>query len=166
MFGAVDIASALSRLARVAGWRPYVVDPRARFAAPERFPEAEEVISAWPEEAFARLGGIDRATSIVVLTHDPKLDDAALQIALRSPARFVGAMGSRRAQEARRDRLVAAGYGDDDLARLAAPLGLDLGAISREETALSILAEVVAARHGRDGGRLAKRSGRIHEVPA
>jgi xanthine dehydrogenase accessory factor len=166
MFGAVDSAAALSRLARVAGWRPYVVDPRARFAAPERFPDAEEVISAWPEEAFARLGGIDRATSIVVLTHDPKLDDAALQIALRSPARFVGAMGSRRAQEARRERLVAGGFVDEDLARLSAPLGLDLGAISREETALSILAEVVAARHGREGGRLAQRSGRIHEVPA
>jgi len=166
LFGAVDVAASLCRLAYAAGWRPYVVDPRARFASPDRFPEAEEVIAAWPQEAFARMGGIDRATSIAVLTHDPKLDDAALQIALRSQARFVGAMGSRRAQAARRQRLLAAGLSEEEMARLAAPLGLDLGAVSREETALSILAEVVAARHGRAGGRLSKASGRIHEVPA
>ncbi len=166
LFGAVDIAAPLCTLARDAGWRPYVVDPRARFATPERFPDANEVVAAWPEEAFAKIGGIDRATSIAVLTHDPKLDDAALLIALRSEARFVGAMGSRRAQEARRERLIAAGVTDEELARLAAPLGLDLGAMNREETALSILAEVVAARHGREGGRLANARGRIHKVPA
>jgi xanthine dehydrogenase accessory factor len=164
--GAVDIAAAVCRLARVAGWRPYVVDPRARFATPERFPDAIEVIAEWPEAAFAQLGGIDPATSIAVLTHDPKLDDAALLLALRSPARFVGAMGSRRVQESRRERLLAAGLSDAELARLAAPLGLDLGAISREETALSILAEVVAARHGREGGRLRQSGGRIHQVAA
>ncbi|MHB8696081.1 MAG: XdhC family protein, partial [Solirubrobacteraceae bacterium] len=149
-----------------AGCRPYVVDPRARFAVSERFPEAVEVIAAWPEDAFARLGGIDPATSIAVLTHDPKLDDAALTIALRSPARFVGAMGSRRAQAARRERLLAAGVSESELDRLAAPLGLDLGAINREETAMSILAEVIAARHGRDGGRLRYAGGRIHQVAA
>jgi xanthine dehydrogenase accessory factor len=143
-----------------------VVDPRARFATRERFPDADEVIVAWPEEAFAQLGGIDPATSIAVLTHDPKLDDAALTIALRSPARFVGAMGSRRAQKARRERLLAAGLDEDELERLAAPLGLDLGAVNRDETALSILAEVVAARHGRDGGHLSDAGGRIHKVPA
>jgi len=166
LFGAVDVAASLCGLARAAGWHPYVVDPRARFAVSERFPDAEEVIAAWPEEAFARLGGIDPATSIAVLTHDPKLDDAALRIALRSPARFVGAMGSRRAQAARRERLLAGGLSEEEMERLAAPLGLDLGAVSREETALSILAEIVAARHGRDGGRLTSASGRIHEVPA
>jgi xanthine dehydrogenase accessory factor len=166
MFGAVDIAASLCTLARAAGWRPYVVDPRARFATTSRFPDAEEVIAGWPEEAFARLGGIDPATSIAVLTHDPKLDDAALLIALRSPARFVGAMGSRRAQAARRERLLAACLSEEELSRLSAPLGLDLGAVEREETALSILAEVVAARHGRSGGRLAERSGRIHHVGA
>jgi xanthine dehydrogenase accessory factor len=166
LFGAVDIAASLCTLARAAGWRAYVVDPRARFATPERFPDAEEVLAAWPEEAFARLGGIDPATYIAVLTHDPKLDDAALQIALRSPARFVGAMGSRRAQAVRRERLTAAGLTEDELSRLSAPLGLDLGAMNREETALSILAEVVAFRHGREGGRLAAKTGRIHEVPA
>jgi len=166
LFGAVDIAAPLCTLARASGWRPYVVDPRGRFATAERFPDAVEVIVAWPDDAFARLGGIDPATSIVVLTHDPKLDDAALTIALTSPARFVGAMGSRRAQAARRERLLAAGLGEDDLERLSAPVGLDLGAIGREETALSILAEVVASRHGREGGRLQTRQGRIHQVPA
>jgi len=166
VFGAVDIAASLCSLARAAGWRSYVVDPRARFATSERFPDAEEVIAAWPEEAAAQLGGIDPATSIVVLTHDPKLDDAALLLALGSPARFVGAMGSRRAQAKRRERLLELGLGEDDLERISAPVGLDLGAISREETSLSILAEIVAARHGRDGGRLANAKGRIHEVPA
>ncbi len=166
LFGAVDITASVCRLARVTGWRPYVVDPRARFATAERFPDAIEVIAGWPEEAFGRLGGIDPATSIAVLTHDPKLDDAALLLALRSPARFVGAMGSRRAQESRRERLLAAGLAESQLARLAAPLGLDLGAVNREETALSILAEVVAARHGRDGGRLRQARGRIHQVAA
>ena len=166
VFGAVDIAASLCSLARAAGWRSYVVDPRARFATPERFPDAEDVIAAWPEEAVARIGGVDPATSIVVLTHDPKLDDAALMLALDSPARFIGAMGSRRAQAKRRERLLELGISDEDMARISAPVGLDLGATSREETSLSILAEIVAARHGRDGGRLAVSKGRIHEVPA
>ena len=167
IFGAVDFAAALVTLTRAIGWRPYVVDPRSRFATPERFPGAEEVVVAWPEEAFAKLGGIDRATSIAILTHDPKLDDAALTIALRSDAAYVGAMGSRRAQAKRRERLLAVGMTDAELERLAAPIGLDLGATSSEETALSILAEVVAVRHGRDGGRLGRAgSARIHEVGA
>jgi xanthine dehydrogenase accessory factor len=163
-FGAVDFAAALCRLARAAGWRPFVVDPRARFAQPARFPDAEEVVAAWPEEAFAQLGGIDRATAIAVLTHDPKLDDAALIIALRSQAGYIGAMGSRRAQESRRERLLAKGVTDEELERVSAPIGLDLGALTAEETALSIMAEIVAMRYGRDGGRLAHAKGRIHEV--
>ena len=166
VFGAVDIAVPLCTLARTAGFRPYVVDPRARFARPDRFPDAAQVIAAWPEEAFTALGGIDPATSVAVLTHDPKLDDAALLIALRSPARFVGAMGSRRAQARRRERLLAAGLGEEELERLSAPLGLDLGGVTAGETALSVLSEVVAARHGHDGGRLSQARGRIHEVAA
>jgi xanthine dehydrogenase accessory factor len=166
LFGAVPIAAALCTLAKAAGWRPYVVDPRIRFATQDRFPDAEQVIAGWPEAAFAQLGGIDQATSIAVLTHDPKLDDAALTIALRSPARFIGAMGSRRAQESRRERLLEAGLTDQELERMSAPVGLDLGGVSAEETALSILAEVVATRHGRDGGRLKTSQGRIHEVAA
>ena len=122
VFGAVDFAAALCRLARATGWRPFVVDPRARFAQPARFPDAEEVVAAWPEEAFSRLGGIDRATAIAVLTHDPKLDDAALIIALRSQAAYIGAMGSRRAQESRRERLVAKGVEESDLERISAPM--------------------------------------------
>jgi xanthine dehydrogenase accessory factor len=164
VFGAVDFAAALCRLARAAGWRPFVVDPRVRFAQPARFPDAAEVVAAWPEDAFKRIGGIDRATAIAILTHDPKLDDAALVLALRSDAGYIGAMGSRRAQAKRRDRLVAKGIDEADLTRISAPIGLDLGALTAEETALSIMAEIVAMRHGRDGGRLAHSSGRIHEV--
>jgi xanthine dehydrogenase accessory factor len=166
LFGAVDIAAAVCRVARASGWRCYVVDPRTRFAVADRFPDAEEVIAAWPAEAFSRLGEIDPATSIAVLTHDPKLDDAALAIALRSPARFVGAMGARRTQEARRARLLEAGLSEDELSRLAAPLGLDLGAVEQGETALSIMAEVVACRHRHEGGRLSRTGGRIHSVAA
>ena len=166
VFGAVDYAAALCRLARAAGWRAFVCDPRSQFATRERFPDAEEVIAAWPDEAFARIGGIDRATYVAVLTHDPKLDDAALALALRSEAPYVGAMGSRRAQAQRRERLLAAGLDEELLDRVAAPIGLDLGALTPEETALSIMAEVVAVRHGRDGGRLSKAGGRIHEVGA
>jgi xanthine dehydrogenase accessory factor len=164
VFGAVDFAAALCRLARAAGWRPYVVDPRKRFAQPSRFPDAVEVVAAWPEEAFQRIGGIDRATAIAVLTHDPKLDDAALVLALRSDAGYIGAMGSRRAQAKRRERLLAKGIEDADLERVCAPIGLDLGALTAEETALSIIGEIVAMRHGRTGGRLAHAQGRIHEV--
>jgi xanthine dehydrogenase accessory factor len=164
MFGAVDFAAALARMARAAGWRPYVIDPRGRFATRERFPEAEEIVVAWPEEALARIGGIDRATYIAVLTHDPKLDDAALELAVRSDAAYVGAMGSRRAQEKRRERLLERGLTDNELTRIAAPIGLDLGGLTAEETALSIMGEVVAVRNGRSGGRLSSASGRIHEV--
>ena len=164
VFGAVDFAAALCKMAKATGWRPFVVDPRVRFAQPARFPDAEEVVAAWPEEAFHRLGGIDRATAIAVLTHDPKLDDAALVLALRSDAGYIGAMGSRRAQAKRRERLVAKGIDEADLQRVSAPIGLDLGALTAEETALSIIGEIVAMRHGRTGGRLAQAQGRIHEV--
>ena len=166
VFGAVDYAAALCRLARAAGWRPFVCDPRSQFATAGRFPEAEDVVAAWPADAFARIGAIDRATYVAVLTHDPKLDDAALEIALRSEAPYVGAMGSRRAQAKRRERLLAAGLEEEALERLSAPIGLDLGAVDPEETALSIMAEVVAVRHGRAGGRLSAADGRIHEVGA
>jgi xanthine dehydrogenase accessory factor len=166
VFGAVDFAAALCRVARAAGWRPFVVDPRSRFATAERFPEAEEVIAAWPAEALARIGGIDRATFLAVLTHDPKLDDAALIAAIESDAPYVGAMGSRRAQAQRRERLLAAGVAEGQLERISAPIGLDLGGTSAEETAVSIMGEIIAVRNGREGGRLSRSSGRIHEVGA
>jgi xanthine dehydrogenase accessory factor len=165
--GAVDFAAQLTAFASLSGWRSYVVDPRSRFATTERFPAADRVVVAWPQEAFAELDGIDRATSICVLTHDPKLDDAALIAALASDAGYIGAMGSRRAQDKRRERLLAAGVDPAALAaRVAAPIGLDLGGPAAAETALSIMAEMVAVRHGRSGGRLADAGGRIHEVAA
>ena len=166
VLGAVDYAAALCQLARAAGWRPFVCDPRSQFATRERFPDAEQVVAAWPEEAFERIGGLDRATYVAVLTHDPKLDDAALSVALRSEAAYVGAMGSRRAQERRRERLLAMGLEQELIEGLAAPIGLDLGATSPEETARSIMAEVVAVRNGREGGRLSDAAGQIHEVGA
>jgi xanthine dehydrogenase accessory factor len=164
--GAVDWAASLCEAARVAGWRPFVVDPRARFAQPERFPAAERVVAAWPREAIEQIGGIDRATAIAALTHDPKVDDAALLLALESDAAYIGAMGSRVAQESRRERLLANGVSEEDLARISAPIGLDLGAHSAGETALSIMGEIVALRHGRTGGRLAHARGRIHAAAA
>jgi xanthine dehydrogenase accessory factor len=163
--GAIDIAVALCKLAHARGWRTYVVDPRSRFAARSRFPDAAGVFATWPAEAFAILGEkIDAATSIVVLSHDAKIDDAALTVALRSAARFVGAIGSRTATAARRPRLLAAGLGEHELDRLSALGGLDLGAQSNDETALSVLAEVVAARHDGSDGRLADATGPIHAV--
>ena len=164
VFGAVDFAADLCRMAKASHWRAYVIDPRGRFATRERFPDAEKVIVAWPEDAVAQLGGIDRATYIAVLTHDPKLDDAALRLALESDAPYIGAMGSRRAQEKRHERLLAAGVAEESLARIAAPIGLDLGGMSAEETALSIMGEIVAVRNGRSGGRLSAARGRIHAV--
>jgi xanthine dehydrogenase accessory factor len=164
VFGAIDFAAQLCTIARTSGWVPYVSDPRGFFARKDRFPDAEEVFVGWPDKTFEALGGIDRAMSIAVLTHDPKLDDAALEIALRSPAAYVGAMGSHRAQAKRRERLLAKGITDEELERLAAPIGLDLGALTPEETALSIMSEIVALRRGREGGRLAHVRGRIHEV--
>lgn len=164
VFGAGDYAAALCRLARACGWQPYVIDPRRAFATLERFPDAEDVVPAWPDEAVARLGGIDPATAIAILTHDPKLDDAALSTALRSKASYIGAMGSRRAQARRRERLLEAGFSEEEQTRISAPIGLDLGAHTTQETALSIMAEIVAARHGCPGGRLADAHGRIHAV--
>jgi xanthine dehydrogenase accessory factor len=164
IFGAVEYANHLSHAARAAGWRPYVIDPRAQFATRERFPDAIEVVVAWPAEAIERLGGIDRATYVAVLTHDPKIDDQVLQLALAAEPAYIGAMGSKRAQEARRERLLAAGVSEAELSRISAPIGLDLGAVASEEVAVSIMGELLAVRHGRDGGRLSQRTngGRIH----
>jgi xanthine dehydrogenase accessory factor len=161
-FGAVDVARHLASLGAATGWRTFVIDPRRQFATAARFPAAEQVVAAWPQEAIPSLGGIDRATSIVVLTHDPKLDDAALGMALRSEAPYIGAMGSRRAQARRRERLLEAGFTDADLTRLSAPVGLDLGALSAEETAVAILGELIAVRRGHNGGRLKDATGRVH----
>lgn len=156
IFGAVEFAAHLSALAKVVGWRAYVVDPRARFATKERFPDAVEVVAGWPQDALEKLGAIDPATYLTILSHDPRLDDAALLMALSSDAAYIGAMGSRRAQKERRERLREHGVTDEQLARISAPVGLDLGAPSARETALSIMAECVAVRYGREGGRLSQ----------
>lgn len=165
LFGAVELAAALSRLARAMGWRSYVVDPRERYLTHVRFPDADGLIAEWPDVAFGRLGGIDASTAVAMLTHDPVLDDPALVVALRSPAMFVGAMGSRRTQERRRLRLAEEhGLGEEEIARLAGPIGLDLGARTAMETAISIMGEIVAVVHGRDGGRLHVAEGSIREA--
>jgi xanthine dehydrogenase accessory factor len=165
IFGAVPIAQALCAMARIAGWRPFVVDPRARFATPERLPDAERIVVAWPREAVIELGGLDRATAVVALTHDPKIDDVALELALRSEAGVISAMGSRRAAAERRERLAHRGFTAAELDRIAAPAGLDLGGTTDAETAISMIAELVALRNGRTGGRLCAAGGTIHVRP-
>jgi xanthine dehydrogenase accessory factor len=146
--GGVHIAVALVSLAKTLGFRTVVVDPREAFGNAARFPHADQLVSAWPDRALEQLG-INSSTAIAVLTHDPKLDDPALMAALQSPAFYVGALGSSRTQEKRRRRLLEAGLGQDALARLYAPIGLDLGGRSPEEIALSVMAQIVAARNRR-----------------
>jgi xanthine dehydrogenase accessory factor len=161
VYGAVDTADALCAAARGLGWHTIAADARARFATPERLPSAHEVIVAWPEETLAKVQP-DHATAIVVLTHDDKFDVPMLVGALTTDAFYVGALGSRRNQERRRERLLEAGVDESALERISGPAGLDIGAHSPAETALSILAEIMAVRADRDGGRLKESSGRIH----
>jgi xanthine dehydrogenase accessory factor len=149
--GGVHIAVALVNLAKTLGFRTILVDPREAFGNPKRFPHADEIISAWPDEALRRIAPNEN-TAVAVLTHDPKLDDPALIATLAGPAFYVGALGSARTQEKRRGRLLAAGVSEDALARLHAPIGLDLGGRAPEEIALSVMAQIVAARHGKSAG--------------
>jgi xanthine dehydrogenase accessory factor len=159
--GAVHTAMALCRLAKVLGFRIIIVDPRAQFANQERFPDADRIIVAYPDDAMSDLR-MDDATSVVILAHDPKLDEPAIEAALSSGARYVGAIGSRKTNVARFERLRRRGLTDAQLARLRAPIGLDLGAETPEEIALSVLAEVVAVKYGRSGGALAHGTGPVH----
>jgi xanthine dehydrogenase accessory factor len=147
IFGGVHIAAALVPLAKLLGYRVVVADGREAFLGRERFPQADELVLAWPGEAFERVG-IDPATYICVLSHDPKFDEPALEIALRSPAAYVGAIGSKKTQASRRERLRASGISPEQLARLRGPIGLDLGGRQPAETALAILAEMTAVRYG------------------
>ncbi len=153
IFGGVHVAQALTLLARQLPYRTYVADGRAAWLTRERFPHADELVLGWPDEAFGRIG-LDANTYVVLLSHDPKFDEPATELALRSPAPYVGAIGSRSTQQKRRDRLRAAGFGDADLARLRGPVGLDLGGRHPMEVALAILAEVTATRHGGSGAPL------------
>jgi len=151
MVGAVHIAIHLAAFANQLGFRTIVVDARSAFATEERFPHVDELITQWPADALQELG-MNEATSIVVLTHDEKLDNPALQVAVNSRAQYIGALGSRRTHAKRVDALRAAGVTDAQIARIHAPIGLDLGGRKPEEIAVSIIAEIVAVRNGHDPG--------------
>ncbi|MFC8219984.1 XdhC family protein [Streptomyces sp. NPDC057362] len=161
VFGAIDFASALARVGRFLGHHVTVCDARPVFATPARFPDADEVVAEWPHEYLARTE-VDARTVLCVLTHDAKFDIPLLRLALRLPVAYVGAMGSRRTHLDREARLREAGVSDLELARLRSPIGLDLGARTPEETALSIAAEIVAARHGGTGAALTGAHTPIH----
>ena len=145
--GAIHIAMPLHRLAKLMGYRVTVVDARAKFATQERFPEADELIVAWPDEAMARLT-LDRSTYVVILTHDPKFDLPALRSVLGKDVGYIGAIGSRKTNQNRFDKLRAEGFTEEQIARVHGPIGLDLGSRGAEETALGILAEITAVRFG------------------
>jgi xanthine dehydrogenase accessory factor len=165
VFGATDFAAAVARIGVFLGYRVTVCDARPVFATPRRFPEAHEVVCEWPDRYLAREladGRVDGRTVMTVLTHDPKFDVPLLQVALRSPAGYVGAMGSRRTHEDRLRRLREVGVEEDAVARLHSPIGLDLGARTAEETAVSIAAELVQVRWGGSGRPLAAVDGAIH----
>ena len=164
VYGAIDTAEALCRGAKLLGWTTIVADARARFATRERIPSADELLVAWPDEAIATVQP-DVGTAIIVLTHDDKFDLPMLQAALASEAFYIGALGSRRNQERRRGLLLEAGVPERDLERINGPAGLDIGAESPAETALSMLAEMLAVRVGRPGGALRDAKTRIHAEP-
>lgn len=165
VYGAVDTAEALCRTAKLLGWTTVVADARPRFATRERIPSADALLVLWPEEALAEVGP-DSATAVVILTHDDKFDLPLLHGVLRTEAFYVGILGSRRNQERRRGILREQGLSEDELARISGPAGLDLGAGTPAETALSMLAEILAVRAGRHGGRLTTGRGSIHAEPA
>jgi xanthine dehydrogenase accessory factor len=159
--GAVDTAEHVCRLAGQLGWRSVVIDPRVKFATRERLPSAGEIVGKWPQEAYPEIG-LERADSVVVLTHDPKVDDPAIAAALAAGVGYVGALGSRRTQGLRNERLVENGVPAEDAERIYGPVGLDIGAHTPAETAVSIVAELIAHRSGRSGKRLVATTGRIH----
>jgi xanthine dehydrogenase accessory factor len=161
VFGAIDFARAVARVGKFLGYRVTVCDARGVFATPKRFPEADEVIVEWPHR-FLATADVDARTVICVLTHDPKFDVPLLEAALKTDAAYIGAMGSRRTHDDRLERLREQGVADKDLARIASPIGLDIGARTPEETAVSIAAEIVALRWGGSGRRLAATEGAIH----
>lgn len=160
VIGAVHVAQAVVAYARPLGFRVVVVDARQTLATRERFPDVDDLIVAWPDEAYAQLP-ITRTSAIVILTHDPKFDEPAILGALQTEAGYIGAVGSRKTNAERRERLIEAGATDEQLARVHGPIGLDIGGGTPEEMAISILAEIVAVRNGRSGGSLRSASGSI-----
>jgi xanthine dehydrogenase accessory factor len=161
VFGAIDFAAAVARIGRFLGYHVVVCDARPVFATAKRFPEADEVVVKWPHD-YLTSAAVDERTVICVLTHDPKFDVPLLEVALRTPAGYVGAMGSRRTHADRLERLRGAGLTEAELTRLRSPIGLDLGARTPEETAVSIAAELIQLRWGGSGRPLTGGSGRIH----
>jgi xanthine dehydrogenase accessory factor len=161
VYGAIDTAEALCAAAKLLGWRTIVADARPRFATAERIASADELLVLWPDEALAHVVP-DAATAVVVLTHDDKFDLPLVHGALATEAFYLGWLGSRRNQERRRGLLLEEGVTDEDLERVSGPAGLDLGAASPEELAVSFLGEILAVRAGRSGGLLRETSTRIH----
>ncbi len=161
VFGAIDFAAAVARAGKFLGYRVTVCDARPIFATRRRFPDADEVVTDWPHRYLAGQQ-VDERTVICVLTHDPKFDVPLLEVALRTPAGYIGAMGSRRTHDDRLARLREAGLTEDELARLRSPIGLDLGARTPEETAVAIAAELIQLRWGGSGQPLTATTGRIH----
>jgi xanthine dehydrogenase accessory factor len=161
VFGAIDFAAAVARAGKFLGYRVTVCDARPVFATAARFPDADEVITEWPHRYLSRVA-VDERTVICVLTHDPKFDVPLLEVALRTPAAYIGAMGSRRTHDDRLARLRETGMSEDELARLRSPIGLDLGARTPEETAVAIAAELIQLRWGGTGQPLTTTTGRIH----
>src|SRR5205823_14150552 len=165
VFGAIDFAASMARLGVFLGFQVTVCDARAVFATKTRFPGVDDVVVDWPHRYLTReaeAGRIDQRTVVTVLTHDPKFDVPLLEVALRLDLAYIGAMGSRRTHDDRLARLREAGLTEAELDRLASPIGLDLGARTPEETAVSIAAEIIAGRWGGSGERLTVLSGRIH----
>jgi xanthine dehydrogenase accessory factor len=161
VFGAIDFAAAVARIGAFLGYRVTVCDARPTFATAKRFPDADEVVVEWPHR-YLRDTDVDARTVVCVLTHDPKFDVPLLEIALRLPLAYVGAMGSRRTNDDRLKKLRELGMTDDELARLHAPIGLDVGARTPEETAISVAAELIAARWHGSGAQLRTIEGPIH----
>ncbi len=161
VFGAIDFAAAVARAGKFLGYQVTVCDARQVFATAARFPDADEVVVDWPHRFLARTA-VDQRTVICVLTHDPKFDVPLLEVALRTPAGYIGAMGSRRTHEDRLARLREVGMSEHELARLRSPIGLDLGARTPEETAISVVAELIQLRWGGSGQPLTDTGGRIH----
>ena len=168
VFGAIDFAAAVAKVGSMLGYYVTVCDARPVFATKSRFKDADEVVVEWPHRYLAaevEAGRVDARTVMAVLTHDPKFDVPLLEVALRLPdVAYIGAMGSRRTHDDRLKRLVEAGLTSQEIGRLSSPIGLDLGARTPEETAISIAAEIIALRWGGDGGRLASREGPIHHT--
>jgi xanthine dehydrogenase accessory factor len=165
VFGAIDFAAAVARIGSFLGYRVTVCDARPVFATRKRFPDVDEVVVDWPHRYLRSevdAGRLDARTVVCVLTHDPKFDVPVLEVALRQPFAYVGAMGSRRTHDDRLARLREAGVSESDLKRLSSPVGLDLGARTPEETAVSVAAEIIATRWGGGGARLSELAGRIH----